>query len=106
MQQQGVRLAGLYRRTDNDENVEFFAGLAHALCGPAALDSGAFGSSSSSQPVPEQHLAPQARLPACPAAGCCRCVAMYEQLVEQGVHMFTRGLGHSEFTQLAATPRE
>lgn len=34
MQQQGVQLAGAFRRTDRDEDVAHFVGLARQFCGP------------------------------------------------------------------------
>lgn len=48
VQQQGVKLSGAFRRTDRDEDVQHFVGLARQYCGPAAEHQPHFSSSSSS----------------------------------------------------------
>jgi hypothetical protein len=146
VQQQGVSLAGAFRRTDRDEDVDHFVRLAQQYCAPDSPSSSSSSSSSSlEQPVvvscvsgveqacanlDKQVVAAAAaghNLPAnrdavwqqpgwgstwgkgsdpgrLEAAAADAKVLAYQQLVHEGVGMFTSGLSHTEFRALDCKP--
>lgn len=75
----GLRLAGLFTRTDNDEDVGFYTSQAAAFCGPSAATC---ASSSSAAAVALDDA------------------SAYELLAARGVGMFVSGLSHAQFAQL------
>lgn len=94
VQAHGVHLAGLFRRTDRDEDVAHFVALAQKCCGP---DSSSRGDSGGVE---------RAGWGEGGEGAAAWNVAAYTQLAQEGIGMFTRGLSHTEFRELELSQQQ
>jgi hypothetical protein len=99
VQAEGVRLAGLFRRTDRDEDVDHFVALAQQFCGPTDVDDSR--SSSSVQGAGHKGVGGEEGTAAADWD-----VAAYRQLAQEGIGMFTRGLSHTQFRELGLSQQQ
>lgn len=92
VQAEGVHLAGLFRRTDRDEDVAHFVALAQTCCGPDSSRGDSGVERAGWGEVGERASAWN--------------VAAYTQLTQEGIGMFTRGLSHTEFRKLELSQQQ
>lgn len=104
--QNGVKLAGAFRRTDRDEDVQHFVGLARQCCGPSssAIDNVAVTNTAQTAALDsgDQLLATAVGQPSLSLAAdaCALNVQAYRLLIAEGIGMFTSGLSHTEYRSL------
>lgn len=103
--QNGVKLAGAFRRTDRDEDVQHFVGLARQCCGPSssAIDSVNATDTAQAAPLSGDRLVATAVGQPCLSLAADACpinVQAYKLLIAEGIGVFTSGLSHTEYRSL------